>query len=137
MPLQISPLLDADIEPAIVLDFTSFREDPVHITIFPNGPSPTTVAWNAAMDRKDLAEDPTVKPMKVTDTETGEIVAYGRWVFLPQREEKDLELEDFPLPDDANQELGKKMIMEGMRRRHVIMGTQPYACMCVDLGYLC
>jgi hypothetical protein len=130
MPLQLSPVVDADIEAVIAVDITAFSDDIIHAAIWRNGPSPTTIAHTAAQDRKDLAEEPTIKPMKVTDTETGEIVAYARWVFLPQREEKDLEVTEFSLPDDVNKELGEKLILGGFRKRHEVMGTQPYACKC-------
>jgi hypothetical protein len=129
LSLEISPVLDADIETCIRLDFTAFLDDPVHTTIFPLGPSPTTLAYNAALDRDELSTDPNTKPMKVTDTLTGEIIAYALWKFLPQREEKDLEVRDPQLPGDVNQVLGRRLIEEGMRVRYGIMGTKPYACM--------
>jgi len=129
MPLELSPATQSDCEALIRLQFEAYDQDPVQHVLFPNGATQITVSHFAEHDRKSMAEDPYVRYMKVTDTETGQIISFAQWFIYPERlEEEWNQLKPFPFPSDANAEAGNALITVSIRAKNEIMKGQAYAC---------
>lgn len=126
------PAQPADCEAISFVEFAACAEDPGFSTIFPHGATPETLQNYTQRYQSDLKYDPTCHIMVVKDVETGEVASFATWHFFPEREQDETDnemlVDDFHLPSDANVEAGNRLIRNGIRKRHEIMGTRSYAC---------
>lgn len=130
MPLEISPILESDLPSIVPLGYHAFAANPVFPALFPAGASEAYVEFYTQFYLKDMRTDPTLRFMKCVDTTTNEIISFAEWFILPQRTQEEIEKPpELDFPSDANVELAERLIGQGIRRRHGVMGTQPYACM--------
>jgi len=131
MPLQIQPVVEADLEAITGLEQLGFANDPVMQAIFPAGASPAFLSHYTSMRKTDLANDPTVRLLKAVDAATGEFYAFAEWHMQPERTLEQLDSVGIELPEDANVDLGTRLIRRGIGKRHEIMGGKPYAYLAV------
>jgi len=78
MVLQLSPLKEEEIQQWEVTAATAFESGLGHLLTGPN--TPENIAEKSAKALKDLKENPASRYLKVTDSETGEIVAGAQWL---------------------------------------------------------
>ncbi|KAK7917483.1 Acyl-CoA N-acyltransferase [Apiospora marii] len=75
--LVLSPMTHADTDAAAVVYHESFGADPANTYWWPKDLAPL-LAWCSGRMRIKL-DDPFVRIFKITDSATGEMVAYARW----------------------------------------------------------
>ncbi|KAK7973239.1 hypothetical protein PG996_007463 [Apiospora saccharicola] len=73
----LSPMTHADTDAAAVVYYESFKLDPANTYWWPKDLAPL-LTWCSGRMRKKL-DDPHVRNFKITDTATGEMIAYARW----------------------------------------------------------
>jgi len=128
MPVELQPIVESDLAAVTRLERLGFAADPVMQAIFPTGDSESVVAHYASQHKNDLETDPTVQLWKVVDTDTNESIAFAEWHVQPERTTEELDTVGIELPEEANIELGTKLISQGIQARHRIMGGRPYVC---------
>jgi GNAT superfamily N-acetyltransferase len=121
-----------DCEAIAEIEFEACSDDPGFSTIFPNGATPVVLKDYARRFRNDLENDPSCHMYLIRDLDSGgAIVSFATWHFFPERQQSEIDeemlLDDFHLPEDANREAGNRLIRNGLRKRHEIMGPRPYA----------
>ena len=127
----LTEVREYDCEAIAKIEFEACSDDPGFSTIFPKGATPAVLEDYARRFRHDLENDPTCRMYLIRDLDSGEVVSFATWHFFPERRQDEIDeemlLDDFHLPEDANREAGNQLIRNGLRRRHEIMGYQPYA----------
>ena len=126
-----------DLEAVTRVQFDAWKDDVAFGLIFPKGPTPDTVQHTVNQLENDMYNDLTRHLMLVKDAMTHEIAAYAIWHFYPQRSHDEIEREmltdHFPLPRDANLEVGNRLIHDGVRKHHEVVAKHfghgaPHAC---------
>lgn len=123
---------EEDCEAIAKIEFEACSHDPGFSTVFSNGATPAVLEDYARRFRNDLKNDPTTCHIYlIRDSDSGDAVSFATWHFFPERQQHEIDEEillgDFHLPEEANRELGNRLISNGLRKRHEIMGPQPYA----------
>ncbi|KIW13290.1 hypothetical protein PV08_08478 [Exophiala spinifera] len=130
------PASPSDLERIAQLQFESFASDHGFPVIFPKGASPTSLTHFVHSFENDMENDPTCFIMIVKEAMSSVIVSYAVWHFYPPKSQDEIDMEmlveNIPLPADANQELGNRLIRESIRKKHEVVtaaiGPQkPYA----------
>lgn len=135
--LVVVPASFNDLEAVTRVQFDAWKDDAGFKLIFPKGPTPDTVQHCVNQLENDMDNDLTRHLMLVKDAMTHEVAAYAIWHFYPLRGHDDIEREmltdHFPLPRDANLEVGNRLIHNGVRKHHEVVAKQfgrgaPHAC---------
>lgn len=120
-----------DCEAIAKIEFEACGDDPGFSTIFSRGATPAVLEDYTRGFRIDFKNDPTCHMYIVRDSGSNETVSFATWHFFPARHQDEIDqqilTDKFHLPEDANREAGNQLIRNGLRKRHEIMGTQPYA----------
>lgn len=131
------PASPSDLEAVARVQFASCAADAGFRVIFPKGSTSTAITHFIQSYENDMDNDPSYHIMLVKEAMTGELVSFAIWHFFPPRSGDDIEqemlLDDFPLPDDANKEVGCRLIRNSIRKRHELATAfigvgRPYAC---------
>lgn len=132
------PASPSDLESIAQLQFEAFANDHGFPVIFPKGATLSSITHLVYSYENDMENDPTCFIMIVKEAMSGEIVSYAVWHFYPPRSQDEIDMEmlveNIPLPMDANQELGNRLIRESTRKRHEVVAAaigppqKPYAC---------
>lgn len=121
--LVLVPASPSDAEQLARLQLEAWANDVGFANIFPKGATPDTIQHGMAQMEQDM-EDMTQHIMLVKDAMSGDIAAYAIWHFIPPRGHDEIEREmltdHFPLPKDANLELGNRLIHNGVRKHHEV-----------------
>lgn len=138
MPLfEVLPASPSDLEAIVRVQFQACATDHGFAVIFPKGPTSTSVTHFVRAFEHDMKDDPTCHIVIVKNAMSGDIASYAVWHFYPSRPREEIEqemlIDDFPLPEDANKDLGNALIHNSIRKRHEVVaatiGEQtPYAC---------
>ena len=130
MPFDIRPVLMSDAEQWTKLMFDSFADDPISELLYPVPASPSLIEWSVHHILGEWGQNPTVRLMKIVETDTGNMVAGAQWMFLPEREGDEWTKGPDPsqLHHEYNKEAWTTISMTFREARHSIMGAQPYAC---------
>jgi hypothetical protein len=132
----VVPASPSDLEAIARIQFEACASDHAFPYIFPKGPTPASITHFVQAYENDM-EDRTCHIMLVKDAMSGQIASFAIWHFYPPRSPEDIEadmlISDFPLPVDANTELGNRLIHNGLRKRHEVVASEigtgkPYAC---------
>lgn len=144
--LVVVPANPDDLEAVARLQFAAWEQDKPFRAIFPKGLTPDTLQHTMVQLENDMDNDLTQHLMLVKDALTNDVVAYAVWHFYPLRGQHEIEREmltdHFPLPRDANHEVGNRLIHNGVRKHHEMVSKHfghgaPHACMLIDpLHYL-
>lgn len=122
---------EEDCEAIANIEFEACSKDPGFSTIFPQGATPAVLEDYTRRFRGDLENDPTCHMYLIRDSYSNAVVSFATWHFFPERHQEEIDeqmlLNEFHLPQDANREAGNQLISNGLRKRHEIMGTKPYA----------
>jgi hypothetical protein len=141
MPFLLSDAVDADFDRLIEIQFAAFGQtgdsprEPFMDWMYPNADTPSGQA--AARDRtlKSLRSDHTATFLKVTDTDTGEIVGGAKWnVYEKKPEQKRVEVNSFK---GEEREYAELVLGVFHRRRHEhVTADGPYLCESLVLSRL-
>lgn len=135
--LVVVPANPDDLEAVTRLQFDAWAKDVGFTAIFPRGPTPDTVQHTMMQLENDMDNDLTRHLMLVKDALSNGVVAYAIWHFFPQRSHDEIEREmltdHFPLPRDANLEVGNRLIHNSVRKHHEMVAKHfghgaPHAC---------
>ena len=122
---------EADCEVIAKIEFEACADDPGFKTIFHKGATPAVLEDYTRRFQKDLKDDPTCHMYLIREAQSGQIASFATWHFFPERSHEDIDeqllIDDFQLPEDANREAGNRLIRNGLRKRHELMGTGAYA----------
>jgi len=130
------PASPSDLEAVARVQFAAFASDNGFPVIFPQGATLTSITHFVHSYESDMENDPTCHIMLVKEALTGELAGVAVWHFYPPRSQDEIDnemlMENFPLPDDANKEVGNRLIHNSTRKRHEIVAAaigahQPYA----------
>ncbi|OCL06694.1 hypothetical protein AOQ84DRAFT_342958 [Glonium stellatum] len=125
MPLVVSKVEDSDIGDYVRISLAGFYGDPV-ARIFQgcdiNSPS-AEIAALIERRRKTVIGQRNVNPIKVTDTDTGKVIAVAEWNYEPAKTPEKLEKID--IPDDASPAL-VAILKTYLGTGNEIMGDKPY-----------
>ena len=133
----VLPASPSDLEAVARVQFLACASDHGFPVIFPKGATLTSVAHFVHSYEKDMESDPTCHIMVVKEALSAQVASFAIWHFYPPKSQDEIDQEmmmtEFPLPDDANKELGNKLVHNGIRKRHEVVaaaiGTgKPYAC---------
>jgi hypothetical protein len=141
MPFLLSDAVDADFDRLIEIQFAAFGQtgdsprEPFMDWMYPNADTPSGQA--AARDRtlKSLRSDHTATFLKVTDTDTGEIIGGAKWnVYEKKPEQKRVEVNSFK---GEEREYAELVLGVFHRRRHEhVTADGPYLCESLVLSRL-
>lgn len=135
--LVLVPASPSDLEAIVQVQFAACASDHGFPVIFPKGASLTSITHFVRSFEDDLENDPTCHIMLVKEAMSGDVASYAVWHFYPPKSQEEIDREmlmaNFPLPDDANKELGNKLIHNSIRKRHEVVAAtigvqKPYAC---------
>ena len=90
MPLLIQPVVDADVERTVEIQFAAFAPSLWNQIMFPDPLNPDMKAKISERNRRML-HDPVIAFMKVVDTDrNNEMIAYSRWsIYKYERPESE------------------------------------------------
>jgi hypothetical protein len=129
MPLELSPLTPADIDAYMSIRQAAFGST-VYQILFSGQPSAATVAQAKTSIENMLLNPTNAHFLKVTDTETGEVIAGAKWKAILTDEERERELE-MPEPSE---EADPRCFREFMRLlsevKGGVMGVRAYWSEC-------
>ncbi|KAK5111931.1 hypothetical protein LTR85_011678 [Meristemomyces frigidus] len=80
MDLKVDPAQEADMDDLMDVQFSAFDKDPYHEALYPGDPA--SAETRKAAGRRTLEEwraDPSIRFMKCTDGQTGQIIGYAKW----------------------------------------------------------
>lgn len=129
MPLQLAPASEVDLPKILEVQFAAFAQDPVISLIFPVATSSSP--FEKALDRaREDFRNPDVAFMKVTDTETGEIVSFAKWlIYKHQRPEEEWNKEEKrDWGKGTNVEVADAFFSAITRNRRKFMAGEPHCC---------
>jgi hypothetical protein len=131
------PASPSDLEAVVRVQFEACAEDHGFPHIFPKGATLTSITHFVHAFEEDMENDPTCHIMVVKDAMSGDVASFAVWHFFPPRSQDEIDqemlMQEFPLPKDANKDLGNSLIHNGTRKRHEVVASaigtgQPYAC---------
>lgn len=79
-----------DIPVLTTIQWAALTSNPMIRTLYPHGPTPALIAFTRNSYTKAL-QFPSVRIIKATDTASGEIVAFAKWIKYPEETIKPLE----------------------------------------------
>ena len=83
MPYTVTLVNPADIPTITTIQWSALRENPLIQTLYPRGPTPELADFTTASYEKASTYS-CVRIVKATDDETGQIVAFAKWIFYRQ-----------------------------------------------------
>ncbi len=119
------PASPSDLEAVARVQFEACAGDHGFAVIFPRGPTLASITHFVQAYEEDMENDPSCHLIVVKDALTGEIASFAIWHFYAPRSQDEIEQEmlmsEFPLPSDANKELGNRLIHNSVRKRHEVV----------------
>lgn len=129
MPLLITHASESDIDRLMEVQFAAMAQEPYHHVLFPGPNTPSARAQAGARTLQDWRGDPSEKVLKVVDSESGEIVGFGKWnVYTSERarSEWDQHVEVDWTKDPALKEGAETYLREIHGMRHKYATGQPH-----------
>ena len=129
MPLLITHASEFDIVRLMEVQFAAMAHEPYHHVLFP-GPNTSSARAQAGIRTlADWKRDPSEKVLKVIDTDSGEIVSFGKWNFYTYERPKsewDQHMEVDWTTDPALKEGAETYLREIHGMRHKYATGQPH-----------
>ncbi|KIW95123.1 uncharacterized protein Z519_03707 [Cladophialophora bantiana CBS 173.52] len=121
------PASPSDLEGIARVQFAACASDHGFPVIFPKGATLASITHFVHSYESDLENDPSCHLMVVKEAMSGEIASFAVWHFYPPKSQEEVEQEmlmrEFPLPDDANKDLGNRLIRNSIRKRHEVAAS--------------
>ncbi|KIW52682.1 hypothetical protein PV05_08307 [Exophiala xenobiotica] len=116
------PASPSDLEAIARVQFEACASDHGFSVIFPKGATLASITHLVHSYENDMENDPTCYIMIVKEAMSGEVASFAIWHFYPPRTQDEVDremlIDDFPFPSDANKELGNRLIHNSIRKRH-------------------
>ena len=93
MPCTVALVEPADLSSIATIQWSALRDNPLTQTLYPRGLTADLVKFTTASYEKACTY-PSVRIIKATDDETGQIVAFAKWVIYKQEEQEDDEMKE-------------------------------------------
>jgi hypothetical protein len=127
MPLILQEAFEADATRIVEIERLAFAPTSLSPILFP-GPFPLDAAAERAEALiKQLHEDPTVRWMKVVDSETSEMAAFAKWDIVEKPKPKTIRARKFG--PGCNIEACEEFFGGIHQKRGELMGDRPHCCM--------
>ncbi|KAL6713246.1 hypothetical protein ACLMJK_009367 [Lecanora helva] len=129
MPLSIEYASESDMERLMEVQFAAMAQEPYHHVLFPGPNTSLARAQAGARTLADWKNDPSEKVLKVIDTETSEIVSFGKWnVYTHERPRSEWDQHmDVNWTDDPVLKSGAETYLEKIHgMRHKYASGQPH-----------
>lgn len=129
MPLRIAHASESDIDRLMEVQFAAMARDPFHHVLFPGPNTPTARALAGARTLHDWRNDPSENVLQVIETESGEIIGFGKWnVYASERPESEWKkhLEVDWTEDPTLKEGAETFLREIHGMRHKYATGQPH-----------
>ncbi|KAI1630188.1 acyl-CoA N-acyltransferase [Exophiala viscosa] len=132
----VLPASSSDLEAIVRVQFDACANDHGFPVIFPKGPTRASVTHFVRAFEHDMENDPTCQIVIAKHSSSGEVASYAIWNFFPSRTQEEIEeemlIDEYPLPRDANKQLGNALIHNSIRKRHEVVAANigersPYA----------
>ena len=85
MVFEIAPALPTDIPYLSTIQWAALLSNPLIQTLYPQGPTPDLTAFTRDSYNRAI-QFPSVRLIKATDKERGEIVAFAKWIVYPEED---------------------------------------------------
>lgn len=125
MPLVLQPAVDADAMRIAEIERLAFASNRLSPVLFPGPFPPDAAEKRAASLVTQRREDPTVRWMKVVDTETDELCAFAKWDIMETPKEVRRTRQFGP---GCNLEACEEFFGGIGRKRSELMGGKAYCC---------
>ncbi|EXJ70812.1 uncharacterized protein A1O5_05802 [Cladophialophora psammophila CBS 110553] len=123
MSLVLQLADEADAPRIVEIERLAYASNPLNPILFPGPFPPEATAARAEGLVKQLHEDPTVRWMKVLDTETGEVAAFAKWNIIKEPRERSRARQFGP---GCNVEACEEFFGGIHRKRNELMGGKAY-----------
>lgn len=100
-PFVVGPAEPRDIPYLSTIQWAALLSNPLIQTLYPLGPTPALTAFTRDSYSKAMTY-PSVRLIKATDIERGEIVAFAKWIVYPEEGEKDEDEEGLNEKEDTH-----------------------------------
>ena len=87
MPLVLQEAVEADAPRIVEIERLAYASSPLSPILFPGPFPPEVTNQRAEAMIKQLREDPTIRWLKIVDTETGEIASFAKWNIIEKPKE--------------------------------------------------
>lgn len=131
MPLSLAAATASDMSAIIKMETEMFASYPVFHYLFPEGVTPVRLASLHDNYQKMFTHDTSAHQLKVTDSNTGDIVAVGRWhIYGQPRSVSELERDQERIwsPDARSEEDCQEFCDLLTEARKEVMGGRPHLC---------
>lgn len=131
MPLTLAAATASDVSAIVRIETEVFASYPVFHFLFPKGVTSVRLASLSDDYQAMFAHDTSAHQMKVTDSNTGDIVAVGRWhIYGQPRSESELgrDKERIWSPDARSDEDCQEFSNLLTEARKRVMGGRPHLC---------
>ena len=128
MPLTITNASESDMDRLMEVQFAAMAQEPYHHVLFPSPNTPSARAQAGTRTLSDWLNDPSEKVLKVVDTDTSEIISFGKWnVYTDERSkaEWDQHMEFDWTTDPTLKEGAETFLREIHGMRHKYATAQP------------
>lgn len=136
MPHHLAQASEADLPNILKVQFAAFAEDPLIRLMYPFPTPPST--FNEALERAQREfRNPDVAYLRITDTESGEIISFAKWIIYKHERPEEVwnkeETRDWG--EGTNVEVADAFIGAINRNRKKIMAGKPHCCMWATLKW--
>ena len=101
MPYVVSAALASDIPIFSTVQWAALLSNPLTQTLYPKGPTPALTKFTRH-SYQNAIKFPSVKLIKATDQESGEIVAFAKWILYPETKSDLIDIDDEAKQEDSN-----------------------------------
>lgn len=130
MPIEVQPVLVADLRRCAEIEQQAFSESPLNNVLFPGGRAEDGLDARTTDLTKELREDPTVRMFKAVDTDLEGDQAIVGWSKWNVHESGMPAAKDRVSPPSANDEAYRMMFVGMDQMRERLMGGKPCVCKC-------
>lgn len=150
MPFTVALVEPADIPTITTIQWSALRDNPLTQALYPRGLTPELADFTTA-SYAQAREYPSVRIVKAIDDETGQIVAFAKWIIYEQEEQENNQHtvgyrsgEDVPAGGEGEWRKGKtklqppphcytRVLMDWNRRiatmRKTVMANRQHSCL--------
>lgn len=106
MPLDIEPVSSADVPALATIQWAALSNNPLIRTLYPRGATPSLAAFTTISYQR-VVRFPSVHLIKAVDHETGEVVAFAKWILFRKDEHRARSTNpDEPYRDEVDEDDG-------------------------------
>ena len=101
MPYAVSPALPSDIPILSTVQWAALLSNPLTQTLYPKGPTPALTTFTRH-SYQNAIQFPSVRLIKATDEDSGEIVAFAKWILYPEAKNDLIEIDSDAKGEETN-----------------------------------